>query len=215
MPFTSKPAKKKYYVVWKGRKPGLYPTWDECAAQVNGFTGAEYMAFASRGEAQQALADRYADYKGARRDAPAPRPASAGTATWVRDSYCVDAACSGNPGLLEYRCVQAATRKLIFHQGPFQQGTNNIGEFLAIVDALVWLKEHGLPQPVYTDSKIGMLWVRLKKCKTKLAPNARNSSLFELIARAEDWLKANTCTTRILVWDTKAWGEIPADFGRK
>jgi len=209
------PSSQKFYVVWKGRNPGIYTTWAECAAQVNGFTGAEYMGFETLAEAQVAFQGRYADYKGARRDAAAPRPASAANPTWVRDSYCVDAACSGNPGVLEYRGMHTTTHKVSFRQGPFQQGTNNIGEFLAIVQALAWLKEHGLPQPVYTDSKIGRLWVKNKKCKTRLAPNARNAQLFELIARAEDWLNANTCTTKILLWDTSEWGEIPADFGRK
>ncbi len=208
-------SKKKYYVVWKGRKPGLYATWDECAAQVNGFTGAEYMAFESRAEAQTALQGRYADYKGTRSAPAANRPASTAKPTWVRDSYCVDAACSGNPGVLEYRGVYSSTGVEFFHEGPFQQGTNNIGEFLAIVQALAWLKERALPQPLYTDSKIGLLWVKLKKCKTKLAPNPRNAALFERIARAENWLKTNTCTTKILHWDTSEWGEIPADFGRK
>lgn len=215
MHLTSKVNKQKFYVVWKGRKTGIFATWDECAAQVKGFTGAEYMAFESRAEAQLAFQGRYADFKGTRRDAASPQPTSAAKPAWIRDSYCVDAACSGNPGVLEYRCVQTATRVLIFHHGPFQQGTNNIGEFLAIVDALAWLQEHGLPQPVYTDSKIGLLWVRLKKCKTKLAPNTRNAQLFELVARAEDWLKANAYTTKILHWNTSEWGEIPADFGRK
>jgi ribonuclease HI len=215
MPFTSKPAKKKYYVVWKGRKPGLYNSWEECSAQVNGFMGAEYMAFDSRAAAQKALQGQYADYKGTHKAAPARRPASAGGVGPVTDSYCVDAACSGNPGLLEYRGVHTASRKPFFHQGPFQDGTNNIGEFLAIVHALALLKEKGLPQPLYTDSRNGMLWVKLKKCKTKLAPNLRNAPLFELIARAEDWLKANSYNTQLLLWNTREWGEIPADFGRK
>jgi ribonuclease HI len=77
------------------------------------------------------------------------------------------------------------------------------------------LKEMGLPQPVYTDSRNGLLWVKLKKSKTKLAPNPHYAPLFELIARAEDWLKANLYDTQVLLWNTREWGEIPADFGRK
>ena len=39
--------------------------------------------------------------------------------------------------------------------------------------------------------------------------------LFELIDRAENWLKTNHYSNKILKWDTPLWGEIPADFGRK
>jgi len=217
VPYFKKPAGKKYYVVWKGRKTGVFTTWDECAAQVNGFTGAQYRAYPSRAEAEQALRTPYA--AGAPKSPPAPQPlrkllpASAGGP--LTDSYCVDAACSGNPGVLEYQGVYIATREPIFHKGPFPNGTNNIGEFLAIVHMLALLKSKGLSQPVYTDSKNAILWVKLKKCRTKLQPNAKNAPLFELIARAEEWLKTNTYETRILKWDTEAWGEIPADFGRK
>jgi ribonuclease HI len=216
MPYASRPVRKKYYVIWKGRKTGIFNTWDETAAQVNGFTGAEYMAFESRVEAEKAFKGQYTDFMSSRPAKPPKRPPSAGAATGpILDSYCVDAAASGNPGPVEYRCVYTANKKEIFHQGPFQNGTNNIGEFLAIVHALAYLKGKDLLQPIYTDSKIAALWVRAKKCKTKLLPNALNAPLFDLIVRAEDWLKTNSYENKILKWDTGAWGEIPADFGRK
>ena len=41
--------KQKFYVVWKGRKPGIYTLWDDCEVQVKGFDGAQYKAFESRG----------------------------------------------------------------------------------------------------------------------------------------------------------------------
>ncbi|MEP0214196.1 MAG: ribonuclease H, partial [Cellulophaga sp.] len=68
---------------------------------------------------------------------------------------------------------------------------------------------------IYTDSRTAMSWVRKKKCNSKLKESAKNKDVFELIRRAEDWLKTNTYTTTIVKWETKAWGEIPADFGRK
>jgi len=214
--------KKKYYVVWKGRRTGIFTSWEETAAQVNGFTGAEYKAFESKAEAERAFQGKYQAYK---RKTPAgvqKKPVQAGLNAAserlegpIRDSYCVDAASSGNPGRLEYRGVYTATRKEIFHQGPYQHGTNNVGEFLAIVHALAMFKEKGIPQPLYTDSVNAMKWVKAKKCKTKLARTVQNAPLFELIARAESWLASNTYDTRILKWDTSSWGEIPADFGRK
>ena len=130
-------------------------------------------------------------------------------------SIAVDAASSGNPGRMEYQGVDTQTGKLLFHQGPFAQGTNNVGEFLALVHGLAYLKKEGSDRLLYTDSRIAMGWVRKKKCGTKLVPHSSNKILFELISRAESWLKTNTYSTTIVKWETKAWGEIPADFGRK
>ena len=210
------------YVVWKGRKTGIFTTWEECAEQVKGFAGAEYKAFESRAAAEKALQGDYSQYAG--------KPASSGQWLFapvppVAESYCVDAACSGSPGRLEYRGVHTSTGKGIFRQGPFENGTNNIGEFLAIVHALAWLQKKGIAAPVYSDSETAIAWVRAKKCNSDLLPDARNAPLFELIARAEAWLAENEfvvtngCQLRnhfpVLKWDTEAWGEIPADFNRK
>ena len=126
----------------------------------------------------------------------------------------VDAACSGNPGPMEYRGVYLMTGQEIFHFGPVY-GTNNIGEFLAIVHALALLKQKGIQMPVYSDSRNALSWVKQKKCKTKLERSAKTEDLFRLIERAEKWLKENTYTTPLLKWETEKWGEVPADFGRK
>ena len=130
-------------------------------------------------------------------------------------SIAVDAASSGNPGIMEYRGVDTQTHKQLFHQGPFQQGTNNVGEFLALVHGLAFLKKNNSDRILYTDSKIAMGWVKAKKCRTKLTQTSKNKAIFDLITRAELWLKTNPYNTRIVKWETKAWGEIPADFGRK
>ena len=131
------------------------------------------------------------------------------------ESLSVDAACSGNPGLMEYRGVYTKTKEEIFRQGPFKEGTNNIGEFLALVHGLAYLKQIKSALPLYTDSVTAMSWVRAKKCRTKLEKSDKNAALFELVVRAENWLKKNEYTTTILKWETPVWGEIPADFGRK
>lgn len=130
------------------------------------------------------------------------------------NSLAVDAACSGNPGAMEYRGVHVASRQEIFHFGPVY-GTNNIGEFLAIVHGLALLKQKGFDMPIYSDSVNAISWIKQKKCKTKLPREPKTEELFKLIERAEKWLRENTYTTKILKWETKQWGEIPADFGRK
>ena len=127
----------------------------------------------------------------------------------------VDAACSGNPGVMEFRGVIADTGTEVFHRGPFAQGTNNIGEFLALVRGLAYLKQNNLTWNIYTDSVTALAWLRQRKCKSKLPRTPQNEQLFQMVAKAEAWLRANTYTTRIYKWDTEKWGEIPADFGRK
>ena len=130
-------------------------------------------------------------------------------------AWAVDAACSGNPGPMEYQCIDLQTGAQIFHFGPVQ-GTNNIGEFLAIVHALALMEKQGIKDKViYSDSYNAILWVKKKKCKTTLTRNSATEQLYQIIARAEQWLMTHNITTPIIKWETKQWGEIPADFGRK
>ena len=198
---------KKYYVVWAGRETGIFDTWAACQTQVAGFKGARFMSFETRTQADQAYAGRY-------EDAIHPKPAVAGLPPEVARGFAVDAACSGSPGPVEYQCVQTVSRALIFHQGPFDDGTNNVGEFLALVHALAHFKRHGISAPLYSDSRTALAWVRGKSAKTELARTANNAALFDLIARAEAWLAGNTFDMP-RKWNTKLWGENPADFGRK
>lgn len=133
----------------------------------------------------------------------------------ILPALAVDAACSGNPGVMEFRGVIADTGTEVFHRGPFVEGTNNIGEFLALVLGLAYIKKYNLNWVIYTDSVTALAWVRQKRCKTKIEWSAKNQDLFFMVRKAEMWLHDNTWTTPIYKWDTKAWGEIPADFGRK
>lgn len=207
-------AKQKFYVVWSGRKTGVFTTWTECSAQVTGFNGAEYKSFENREAADAAFQDAYEEYKGKR--VPTISPAMLEIiGKPIEESYCVDASCIGSPGPMEYQCVHTTTRQPIFRQGPFENGTNNVGEFLAIVHALALFKKRHITAPIYTDSETAIAWVRNKKCKTKLPQDEKNVPIFGLIARAEDWLNQNEYSNDVLKWDTNAWGEIPADYGRK
>lgn len=208
--------KEKFYVVWKGKRPGIYTNWADCKAAITGHKGAQYKSFASFALAKKAYNGNYEDFKGNKKGESELSPAEL-----VRigqpnfHSIAVDAASSGNPGTMEYQGVDTKTGKKLFRQGPFSEGTNNIGEFLAIVHGLAFLKEKKSDRILYTDSRTAMSWVRKKKCNTKLTENAKNKSLFELVERAEHWLRTNNYSTPIVKWETKAWGEIPADFGRK
>lgn len=219
-------ATKKYYVVWAGHNPGVYDDWEDAKEQIINFPNASYKGFASAGEAAAAYR------KGIRREDSRQLGALlTKTKSHVElhsrsadilenpaiDPYAwaVDAACSGNPGPMEYRCVELISGKEIFHIGPLQDATNNIGEFLAIVHALALMYKNNEWHNIYSDSVSGMAWVRNRRVKTQLQPTPRNNKVFQLLARAIQWLNTHQYQCRIMKWDTKAWGEIPADFGRK
>jgi len=209
-------SKNKFFVVWEGKEPGIYKSWEDCKRQVHGFEGAIYKGFTTEAEAREAMVSPCWDYVG--KNAKTKKP-STDEITKVglpnMESLSVDAACSGNPGAMEYRGVYTKTGEEIFHQGPFKNGTNNIGEFLALVHGLALLKQKNSPLPIYTDSKTALAWVKAKKTKSLLEKNEANTVLFDLISRAEKWLRENEYTTQIIKWETSVWGEIPADFGRK
>ena len=204
--------KKKFYVVWKGKRSGIYESWDDCKAQIEGYKGAQYKSFSEFAEAKKAFNSNYLEYKGSSKS-KGKKELSAEEPNY--NSISVDAASSGNPGRMEYQGVDTKTKKVLFKQGPYKQGTNNIGEFLALVHGLAFLKKNNSTRVIYSDSRIAIGWVRKKKCGTKLKKSAKNAQLFELIERAEEWLRKNRYNTPIVKWETKAWGEIPADFGRK
>ncbi len=211
--------KTKYYVVWEGMNTGIFTSWDECLRNVKGYPKAKYKSYERREEAEDAFRNGYhIAQQEAKEQAKKPQLRTEHLGQLSLPALCVDAACSGNPGLVEYRGVwldEAGGQKEIFRQGPFRQGTNNIGEFLALVHGLALLDKQQVQAPIYSDSRTAMSWVRKKSCRSKLQKTAQNQEIFALVERAELWLNNNPIRQEILKWDTKTWGEIPADFGRK
>lgn len=202
--------KQKYYAVWQGITPGVYTSWEDCQRQTVGYEGARYKSFDSIEEAERALKESYWSHVGAKAKQKTPIGAKP-----IIPSICVDAACAGVPGPMEYRGVVTSTKQELFRCGPYPDGTNNIGEFLALVHGLALLKQKNSDIPIYSDSITAIAWVRDKKCKTKHAISPQNEKLFEIITRAVQWLQTNDFSNPILKWPTEEWGEIPADFGRK
>jgi ribonuclease HI len=204
---------KKFYVVWKGINPGIYDNWKDCEKQVKGVDGAVYRSFSDREEAHRAFSGDWRTYL--KKKISKPRVTNPRVGNPVLESISVDAACSGNPGAMEYRGVDTKTGVQLFHMGPFPLGTNNIGEFLGIVHALAYLVKSGSLLPVYTDSRTALKWVNDKSVKTKLPKNIHTEALHELLDRAVTWLQTHEYPNRVMKWETEHWGEIPADFGRK
>lgn len=212
--------KKKYYVVWAGHDTGVFDSWEECELMVNGFPGARYKAFATQEAAVNAYRGTPEEHMELLR-AIATHPATSGINYEAipeirRDAWAVDGACAHNPGPMEYRCVRVADGTEVFHIGPLADGTNNIGEYLALVHALALLDKQGDHlTPIYTDSRTALAWLRNRGHKSTLARTGANDRIFELLTRANAWVQTHTILNPVLKWDTNQWGEIPADFGRK
>ena len=204
--------KAKFYAIWKGHETGVFSTWEETQKNIAGYPGAQYKSFDSQKKAEEALKKNYWSFTSSGQKKPIN---TANVGKPITPSLSVDAACSGNPGVLEYQGVDTATKQPVFKQGPYPQGTVNLGEFLALVHGIAYLQKNNLNYPIYSDSITAIAWVRDKVVKSKLEPNETNAELFERVDRALEWLKNNRITTKILKWETEHWGENPADYGRK
>lgn len=204
----------KFYVVWRGHQPGIYDNWLQCKAQIDGYQGAQYKAFPNKSQAELAYKDSYWKYVNIQPNGKNDKE-EVHNLPIEKNSVCVDAACSGNPGIMEYRCVDTVTKEELFRRGPFPEGTNNIGEFLALVHAIAFLQKNNITKTIYSDSVTAIAWVKAKKAKTKLEISDSKKDLFDTIARAENYLMTHAVTLDLRKWDTENWGEIPADYGRK
>lgn len=217
---------KKYYVVFKGRNPGVYDDWGDALEQIEGFEGASFKSYTSSAEATAAYRKsarrndgndlgEFLAMAGNRNLPKAGQPDYMTIPEVDLDAWAVDASCLGNPGRMEYQGVELMTGRTLFRIGPFDDATNNIGEFLAIVHAMALMTQQGRFHNIYSDSVSGMAWARNRKIKTQLKPTDRNGKVFELMARAVTWLNTHQFPAKVLKWQTDKWGEIPADFGRK
>ncbi|CCQ98285.1 Ribonuclease H [[Clostridium] ultunense Esp] len=214
-------AKPKYYVVWKGRRPGIYTRWEECKEQIHHFPGARYKSFSTKEEAERAYKEAIEGSFLTKRKFSKSSNESSPSSFFTPDqgidfdSISVDVGTRGNPGPVEYKGVDTRTGEVIFSYGPIPKGTNNLGEFLAIVHALAYLKKKGSKKTVYSDSRTALKWVREKKVSSELPRDSSTEEIWRLVDRAEKWLKQNTYENKVLKWDTERWGEIKADYGRK
>jgi len=211
-------AKKKFYVIWNGHKTGIFTSWNVCKKHIANFQGAQYKSFISKKEAEKAFKGNYFDYVG--KDTKKVKLSASELKRIgkpIMNTISVDGACN-NKGISEYQGVYTDTKTLLFKLGPFKGGSNNLMEFLALVHGLAYLKKNKIEIPIYSDSRTAISWVWKKKLKTTIKRTSENKKVFELVDRAIEWLHKNPemiKSTIILKWETKAWGEIPADFGRK
>lgn len=213
-------AKQKYYVVWEGKAPGIYTSWNDCKAQVDGYNNARYKSYESLQEAEAALKAGANKNWGRGKAASAKgKPASGGSAAGAGeidyDSISVDVGTRGNPGPVEYKGVDTRTGEILFYVGPIENGTNNLGEFIAIVHGLAYLQKLGSTKTIYTDSRTALSWLKNRKIASTLVRSPKTAKIWEMADRAILWLNSNTYENKVLKWNTEEWGEIRADFGRK
>ncbi|MDI4645287.1 ribonuclease H [Cohnella hashimotonis] len=219
----------KYYVVWEGGAPGVYDSWPACQAQVSGRKDAKYKSYGSKPEAERAYREGWKKHwgQGGSKGASGASPKSAGAGEKLPlspeqaageidfDSVSVDVGTRGNPGPVEYRGVDTRTGDVLFSVGPIEKGTNNLGEFLAIVHALAYLKQKGSAKTIYSDSRTALKWLRQKEVVTTLPRDDSTFEIWALVDRALSWLRVNTYPNKVLKWETERWGEVKADYGRK
>lgn len=194
---------KKFYVVWVGKKKGIFETWDECKQSIQGVSGAKFKSFSSKIRAQ-------AEYYG---ETCSPNPGEM--------ALTVDGACKGSTGEGEFRGVLLPSKTEVFRYGPYSGATNNIMEYLAAIRGLKWIESRGLRIPVYTDSATALHWIKdspQSECATS-ASVPSDSVLFSNISKSKAWINSRVKKAELLgclrKWDTAVYGEIPADFGRK
>lgn len=204
-------AKGKFYVVWVGLQPGIYRTWDECKSQIDGFNRARYKSYSSIDIAKAAFAAGPPEYNEVNHHLHhldcEKKP--------DMFSICVDAAVNAQTHMMEYQGVWTEGRDRIFHFGPVKVFSINVGEFLAIVHALAWQKNNKMNLPVYSDSRNAIGWVERGKVNTKVDIAETDKKIPEMLRRAESWLEKNPVHAEVRKWETKIWGENPADFNRK
>lgn len=204
----------QFYGVWIGRNPGIYDNWNACKEQVDKFPKALYSKLKATNlkDAQLEFESGYGNKK------TTSNVASESKETIPQEGFLtVDGASNGLN--CEFQAVWYPSKEVAFASKKYQGGTNNIAEFLGLVFACKYLKDKNLPIKIYTDSVTAMAWFRNKKANTTATQTGKaTEELDDLLMKAENYLKNNEAALSkaiILKWETKDWGEIPADYGRK
>lgn len=161
---------KKFYVVWKGAKTGIFTSWPEVQQHTVGRSDAQYMGFESKQAAEEAFASTYTKALmqrslkngGAKKSSATKTKAKTTQETVLADFeiYC-DGACSPNPGksgtgLAVYELADNKLNLTALYYGLYQEmGTNNTAELNGLLSAFK-LTQHIL-NSASTPKKIKIL----------------------------------------------------------
>ncbi len=205
-------AKKKYYVVWKGRETGVFETWDDCKAQIDHFAGAVYKSFKSKDEATEAFNDSYKEYIGQSKEEMPLEIVDDFEDSFIEDSISVFSKWDETTLIGDYQAVYTNTQELIFEHLSIQDAKKELIEFLAIVHCLAHCKKYQIELPVYSNSDAAIQWVKLKSFDRKKALLSENKVTDDLLTRAISWLDQNEYDNELLIWNTHLWQENKAGF---
>lgn len=137
-----------------------------------------------------------------------------------------DASCRGDSkskqrdgyfhGKVEWQVRDLATGEFVRSSHVQEHSTGPIGETLGVITALRYLHEKGdHTTPVYCDNETAIEWVQARVCRSKLPLNLKTASTITDLNHAFDWLNEKKPRNPVRKWQTKIWGENPADFNRK
>ncbi len=202
----------QFYGVWVGRMPGIYDNWNDCKAQVDKFPKAKYSKLKASN-----LKDAKIEFELGFENKAQVSSNNNEVNKPIEGFLTVDGASNGL--VCEFQAVWYPTKEVAFASKQFDGGTNNIAEFLGLVSACKYLKDRNLPIQIYTDSVTALAWFRNKKANTTANTTGKaTEELSDLLVKAEKFLVTHDeflKGSKILKWETKDWGEIPADYGRK
>lgn len=180
-----------WYVVKRGRIPGIYTDWDSCEKQIKGFSNAKFKKFNVESEARSYF-----------------EKDSSITVERPTEGMAVDAAFSMKKDIGEYQIYDLVKKEIVYRSREYKNVTVNIMEFLAICKSLELFPY----EDIYSDSATAITWVEKQKINSN---KPLDSEVQKEIDLALFTLKSNILGNKIIKWDTHIFGDIPADFGRK
>lgn len=205
-----KPPNKSYLVeLERGGEIREFKTWRDC----KGFMDSKRYAYAAGPTYEEALeklqASREKQY--AYIDGTAkPRGSKTAEESGPRPTKGITSDCGthGNPGPCEYQVTDIKGNRLYYiHLGVH---TNNYAELSGIEGMIKIAVERGETE-LWTDSKIAMGWIRTGRVGEGVR---ERDEILKIVGRIQELFKQHP-QLNLRKWNTKSWGQIPSDFGRK
>ncbi len=208
-------AKYSCYAVLEGRVPGVYDTWNECSAQVTGYSGAIFKGHICHSSARYEfrLHQRRKIAKFKIRTTPLAKKKK--VSTLPTSEYIVAGASYDRfNDTLTYRVVMGGTNETLFESEVYSGGNQSLGEYLALIEALKWVREnykHDIP--VLSNSMSAIIWIENKAYKGSLGIHDMDSDLYLELKKAKEYL-SDMCqdgykySLNTLKWNNKLLGCI-------
>ena len=200
----AKVKNKIYLVETAPGKIRAFNNWPQCQAFVHG----KPYAFAGGPDRESALAKLIASKKKMKGTYKPKKKSITKPATLPTQGLTSDAGTHGNPGPCEYQVTDISGRVLEHRR--LGVHTNNYAELAGILGMVRKAKETG-DTLLWTDSVIAMGWIRTGR----IGLGVHEPELIrDMVVKIQKLLRQNP-QMKLVKWDTRSWGQIPSDFGRK